>query len=94
MRGSWDDRTRWLAAGENSPVLFAGAGNGPAPHGLLVLERGALIPCTCAATDRTAYLSSICWRRFCTRRQVRDHSFLVMCVPRSHMPSQLAMAAA
>jgi hypothetical protein len=80
--------------GESNPMQLAGAGNDPASHVLLVLDRGALILLPCAATDRTAYLSSICWRRFCTRRQVRDHSFLVMWVRRSHMPSQFAMAAA
>jgi hypothetical protein len=52
------------------------------------------LPLLRLSSARTAYLSSICLRRACTRRQVRDHCSLLMCVPRSHMPSQFAMAAA
>jgi len=40
------------------------------------------------------HLSSSCRRRSCTRRHVRDHSVLVICVPRSHISSHFAMAAA
>lgn len=60
------------------------------PEAPLLLARA-----TARGDDHLAYLSSSsCQRRSCTRRHARNQSFLVMCVPRSHIASQFSMAAA